>query len=105
MQSLRGHELIRFALIFAGLAALTALGGPAHACTSILVTRGASVNGSVIITYSCDDAGNYCTLGVSPAADHKPGEMIEIVARGPERRTSQDSPSGAHQPGVLRLDE
>ena len=84
MQSLRGHELIRFALIFAGLAALTALGGPAHACTSILVTRGASVDGSVIITYSCDDAGNYCTLGVSPAADHKPGEMIEIVAPDPK---------------------
>ena len=30
---------------------------PAEACTSILVTRGASADGSVMITYCCDLAG------------------------------------------------
>jgi dipeptidase len=62
--------------------ALAASGVPARACTNVLVTRGASADGSVIITYSADDAGAYATLGVVPAADHKPGEMIEIGPRG-----------------------
>ena len=52
---------------------------PAVACTSILVTRGASADGSVMITYVADDAGAFATLGIAPAMDHKPGEMIEIA--------------------------
>ena len=70
--------IIRIVAVFAAAAMLAAWSVPAGACTSILVTRGASADGSVIITYSCDDAGNYCTLGITPAADHKPGEMIEV---------------------------
>ncbi len=47
------------------------------ACTNIIVTKGASVDGSVIITYSVD--GEFLpTLRCTPAADHKPGEMYEI---------------------------
>ncbi|MCG6963552.1 MAG: C69 family dipeptidase [Acidobacteria bacterium] len=46
-------------------------------CTSILVTRGASSDGSVIITYSCDGEF-HPLLKRTPAADHKPGEVIEI---------------------------
>ena len=41
------------------LLAMAAL--PAGACTSILVTRGASADGSVMITYCCDLAG-LCAL-------------------------------------------
>ena len=44
-------------------AAVTASPQPANACTSILVSRGASADGSVMITYSCDDAGCYCDPG------------------------------------------
>ena len=54
---------------------------PAAACTSILVTKGASADGSVIITYCCDLLGLYNELPLIPAADHKPGEMIDIPAR------------------------
>ncbi|MGA2259574.1 MAG: C69 family dipeptidase, partial [Thermoguttaceae bacterium] len=64
-------------------AAVAAISLPANACTSILVSRGASADGSVIITYSCDDAGCFSSLGITPAADHKPGEMIEISPRSP----------------------
>jgi len=47
-------------------------------CTSIIVTKGASADGSVIITYSCD--GEFLPhLRLYPAADHKPGEMVEIM--------------------------
>jgi dipeptidase len=54
-----------------------------HACTSIAVTRGASADGSVLITYNCDDAGLFANLGFIPAADHKPGDVIDIPPRGP----------------------
>ena len=53
---------------------------PAAACTSILVTRGASADGSVMITAAGDSAGGFATLDILPAADHKPGEMISIEA-------------------------
>ena len=52
-----------------------------YACTSVMVTRGASADRSVLITYACDDAGMFGKLQFIPAADHKPGEMIDI---GPE---------------------
>ncbi len=68
-------------LSFLLAAAAVAAASPADACTSILVTPGASADGSTTITYSCDLAGLYATLGILPAADHKPGEMIEIAPR------------------------
>ncbi len=63
-------------LILSAWAAVAASPSPANACTSILVSRGASADGSVMTTYNCDDAGCYSTLGITPAADHNPGEMI-----------------------------
>jgi len=65
--------------------AVTAIGVlPAAACTCVLVTRGASVDGSVMITYNCDDAGAFATLGITPAMDHKPGDVIVIGPHNPE---------------------
>jgi len=57
---------------------------PVVACTSILVTRGASADGSVMITAAGDSAGGFATLGILPAADHKPGEMITVEAGNDE---------------------
>ncbi len=75
---------------------------PAKACTSIIVTRGASADGSVMITYSCDLAGLYGWLWLTPAADHKPGETIAIEPRGPEdKRPSGKIPQVAHTYKVL----
>ena len=49
----------------------------ARACTSILVTQGASKDNSVMITYSCD--GEFLPyLECTPAMDHEEGEMYEI---------------------------
>ena len=58
-------------------ACLATAAQPAAACTNLLVTKGASADGSVIITYLCDGEG-HCRLGFTPAADHKPDEVIEI---------------------------
>jgi dipeptidase len=51
---------------------------PAEACTSVLVTKGASQDGSTMISYSID--GEFLpSLRIIPAADHKPGAMKEII--------------------------
>ncbi len=49
----------------------------AAACTNLLVTKGASADGSVIITYTCDGEF-HPRLRRYPAADYEPGEWVEI---------------------------
>jgi dipeptidase len=50
-------------------------------CTNLLVTKGASQDGSVFITYTCD--GEFLShLERTPAADHAPGSFVEGVAGG-----------------------
>ena len=51
----------------------------ASACTSFLVGRKASTDGSAFITYNQDDYGMYGTLQYLPAARHKAGEMRKII--------------------------
>ncbi len=94
--------LLRELLPFLVSAVLAAGVGPVAACTSVLVTRGASVDGSVMITYNCDDAGAFATLGITPAMDHKPGEMIEIGPRNPEdKKPRGEIPQVPHTYKVL----
>lgn len=50
----------------------------ASACTNLIVGRGASSNGSVIVSYSADDYGSYGYLFFAPRAKHKRGEMRPI---------------------------
>ncbi len=57
----------------------------ALACTSVLVTKGASTDGSVMITYTCD--GEFHPhLRYSPAADFKPGDSLAITEWGGDVR-------------------
>lgn len=50
---------------------------PTLACTNILVAKGASADGSVMITYTCD--GEFHPhLRYTPAGDHEACEMLEI---------------------------
>jgi dipeptidase len=55
----------------------------ALACTSILVGRDASADGSVMITYACDGEF-HPRLRYTPAADHEPGDVYEIRTWGGE---------------------
>lgn len=50
---------------------------PLDACTNVLVTKGASKDGSTLISYSCDGEF-HPRIRILPAADYKPGEMVEI---------------------------
>lgn len=47
-------------------------------CTNLIVTKGASKNGSVYITYSADSHIRYGSLFYYPAADHPEGAMLDV---------------------------
>jgi dipeptidase len=73
--------------------------GLAFPCTSIIVTKGASADGSVIITYSCDGEF-FPRLRLYPAADHKPGDMYALMGFRGKRG---EIPEVAHTYKVLDL--
>ena len=58
-------------------AALTA--GHALACTSLIAAKGATADGSVMVTYAADSHNLYGELYTQPAADHAPGTMRKVV--------------------------
>ncbi|MCE1164000.1 MAG: C69 family dipeptidase [Bacteroidetes bacterium] len=49
------------------------------ACTNFLVTKGASVDGSTMITYTADSHTLYGELYFWPAADYPPGTMLDVI--------------------------
>jgi dipeptidase len=50
----------------------------AFACTNLIITKGASSDHSVMITYNADSHTRYGAMAFYPAADHKPGEMCDV---------------------------
>lgn len=60
-------------------------------CTSVLVSKGASADGSVMITYACD-AEFVSLMRHLPAEDHAPGSFIEIRRRNGEVRKIKQVP-------------
>ena len=58
------------------------VGGYAMACTNLIVSRGASADGSTFITYAADSHTRYGQLRYCPAADHVDGEMLRLYNYG-----------------------
>ena len=54
------------------------LPAPVFPCTNLIITKGASKDGSVMITYSADSHTRYGAIAFYPAADHQPGDLCEI---------------------------
>jgi dipeptidase len=52
--------------------------GQTYACTNLIITKGASKDGSVMITYSADSHTRYGAIAFYPAADHQPGDMCDL---------------------------
>lgn len=61
-------------------AAMTAIigGAASWACTSLIATKGATADGSTMITYAADSHNLYGELYRQPAADHPKGSMREV---------------------------
>ena len=60
------------------LAALVAFAPQADACTNVIITRGATRDGSVLVSYAADSHTLFGELYYKPAADWKPGSMLQI---------------------------
>ncbi|HET9554701.1 MAG TPA: C69 family dipeptidase [Anaeromyxobacteraceae bacterium] len=59
---------------------------PAVACTSVLVARGATSDGSTFLTYAADSHELYGALTLTPAGRHPPGATREVVEWDTGRR-------------------
>ena len=60
------------------LTLLLTAGMRSHACTNIIVTRGASTDNSNMISYAADSHWLYGELYFHPAADWKPGALLQV---------------------------
>ena len=66
-----------FRITMPAVAGLLFAAACAQACTNFMVTRGASADSSVMITYTCDGEF-HPRLDDEPAADHQPGDSLEL---------------------------
>jgi len=69
--------IIRLTLIPLFLISLLDFSG-ALGCTNFIITKGASSDRSVMITYNADSHTRYGAIAFYPAADHKPGDMCQV---------------------------
>ena len=65
--------------IATALTAAIAAVPPAHSCTSLIATPGATATGSSMITYAADSHVLYGELYNQPAADHPAGAMRPVI--------------------------
>ena len=61
---------------------LTVLSVRTMACTNLIVSRGATTDGSTFITYAADSHTRYGQMRYCPAADHRPGETLRLYNYG-----------------------
>ncbi len=68
-------------IIISSLLLLLVIGFHYHtlACTNFIITKGASVDGSVMITYSADSHQLYGELYFWPARDYPAGTMVDVI--------------------------
>lgn len=68
---------------------LTTIWGNSKACTNFLVSKGASVDGSTMISYAADSHVRYGELYWKPAADWPEGTMVTLFDRGSNKPLGQ----------------
>jgi len=87
-------------LVLAFLASWVTLVPPSEACTNILVTKGASTDGSSIITYACDGRF-HARLRSRAAEDHPAGSVRELRSWSGKLRGS--IPEAEHNHAMVGL--
>jgi dipeptidase len=65
-------------LRIAGWIAISLFAGAAFPCSNILVTKGASADGSTMITYAADSHTLYGECVYLPAAEYAPGTWVDV---------------------------
>ncbi len=58
---------------------LSLISSAALACTSVLVTPGASVDGTASVTHTCDSGNSCFEIYKVPAQDWEPGSMMDVM--------------------------
>ncbi len=71
------------------IALILATSGVSLACTNYLVTKGASADGSTMISYAADSHIRYGELYWRPAADWPEGSMVTLYDRGTAKPLGQ----------------
>ncbi|MBE6181144.1 MAG: dipeptidase [Rikenellaceae bacterium] len=66
----------KLSLFFAGVALI--ISGPIWACTNFIVTKGASTDGSAMVSYAADSHSLYGALYHTPAGKFKAGTMLPV---------------------------
>ncbi|HSM51102.1 MAG TPA: C69 family dipeptidase [Thermoanaerobaculia bacterium] len=94
------RNVTRIALAVAAVALSGAAGEAARACTNVLVTKGASADGSTMITYTCDGRF-HARLRRSDAADHPEGAKVTLRSWGGKVRG--EIPQVPHTHAVVGL--
>ncbi len=74
----------------------------ALACTNLIITKGASADQSVMITYAADSHTRYGAIAAFPAADHKPGDKCEVY-HYENGRLMGSIPEAAHTYSVIQF--
>ncbi|MDZ7392613.1 MAG: C69 family dipeptidase [candidate division KSB1 bacterium] len=70
--------LSRRTIQLVGVLLLVALAREGLACTNFLITKGATADGSTMITYVADSHELYGELYYAPAASHLPGSWLDV---------------------------
>lgn len=65
-------------LIFSLILVLATGISKVFACTNFIVSKGASSDQSVMITYAADSHTRYGAIAFYPAAEHQPGDLCEV---------------------------
>ncbi len=66
-------------LCLAALAAILLAGARAEACTNVIITRGASADGSCMVSYAADSHVLYGELYFTPAGRFRKGAKLDII--------------------------
>lgn len=77
------------------MAAAVAASFDADACTSLIAAKGATADGSVMVTYAADSHNLYGELYRQPAADHPAGTMRPVIEWDTNKRLGE-IPEVAH---------
>jgi dipeptidase len=64
--------------LFIALLIITSVVNYSLACTNFLISKGASADGSTMITYAADSHTLYGELYFTPAATHSPGDLLDV---------------------------